>query len=442
MTTRHRAVTRLTILALAAAGFALTLIVFYPGVMTYDARYVYDGVTGGVVGDWQSPLMVTLWRWVDPLAPGPGSLLLLTSALYWSGFALVGLTLAPRAPVLAIATPLLGLAPPAFILLGVIWRDVLFAATWLFAAALAFVTGGRGTFWWTARLTALALIAAGVLLRPNALVAAPVLAVYALAPARLSWKRVAIAYVPLVLLAYGLIQFVYYGVLDAKRQNPLHSLLVFDLGGITHFSGENQFPVTWSAAQERMLTEGCYDPSIWDVYWFREPCRFVMDRLDRTEGEKLFGTSAIPQAWLRAVTRHPLAYLQHRAAHFRAFATGENLVVWFRALDDGTREIFPDRPAFQTLKRVHDALKPTPLLRTWPWLVLCLGLVAATWRRRADPAGAYAAAAGAAAALYVGSFAVFGVASDFRYGYWAVLAGLSGAAAALATASPRPLEAT
>ena len=32
-------------------------------------------------------------------------------------------------------------------------------------------------------------------------------------------------------------------ILDVKRENPLHSVLVFDLGGITHFTGENQFPV-------------------------------------------------------------------------------------------------------------------------------------------------------------------------------------------------------
>src|SRR3974390_2071761 len=50
----------IVLIALAAAGFALSLWVFYPGVMTYDAGYVYDtlGAHGGVaqrpLGDWQS----------------------------------------------------------------------------------------------------------------------------------------------------------------------------------------------------------------------------------------------------------------------------------------------------------------------------------------------------------------------------------------------------
>ncbi len=78
-------------------------------------------------------------------------------------------------------------------------------------------------------------------------------------------------------------------MLDAKRQNPLHSILVFDLGGITHFTGENQFPVAWSAEQTALLTGKCYDPVRWDTYWHVPPCPFVMQRLERPD-DVIFGT--------------------------------------------------------------------------------------------------------------------------------------------------------
>ncbi|MCZ7642549.1 MAG: hypothetical protein M5U33_07275 [Pseudorhodoplanes sp.] len=65
------------IAALVAAGFGLTLYVFHPGVMTYDAKYVYEAIFAPQPGDWQSPLMVTVWRWIDPLAPGAASMFLL-----------------------------------------------------------------------------------------------------------------------------------------------------------------------------------------------------------------------------------------------------------------------------------------------------------------------------------------------------------------------------
>ena len=57
---------------LLAAGYALTLYVFYPGIMNYDARYVYLDEPKGFYGDWQSPVMTWLWRTIDPIAPGLG----------------------------------------------------------------------------------------------------------------------------------------------------------------------------------------------------------------------------------------------------------------------------------------------------------------------------------------------------------------------------------
>ena len=75
-----------------------------------------------------------------------------------------------------------------------------------------------------------------MLLRPNALAAAPILAAYILWPAHLPWKRAAILYVPAALGLFGLVQVVYYDVLGAKRQHPLHPIMVFDLGGISHFA--------------------------------------------------------------------------------------------------------------------------------------------------------------------------------------------------------------
>ena len=94
---------------------------------------------------------------------------------------------------------------------------------------------------------------------------------------------------PIGLALFGLVQFVYYGVLDAKRQHPLQSIMVFDLGGISHFANENQFPVTWSAPENRLLITGCYQPTQWDIYWRLEPCEFVMHKL---KGDKIFGTPA------------------------------------------------------------------------------------------------------------------------------------------------------
>ena len=51
----------MAVAVLIAAGFGLTLLIFYPGVMTYDAKFVYEDIAKGTFGDWQSPVMVWLW---------------------------------------------------------------------------------------------------------------------------------------------------------------------------------------------------------------------------------------------------------------------------------------------------------------------------------------------------------------------------------------------
>ena len=419
--------TALLIAAMTAAGFALTLYVFYPGVMTFDALYIYKDMAKGFFGDWQSPVMIVLWSLVDPIAPGTGSILLLTVTLYWLAFGVVALTIARRSPWLALMLPLLALSPPAFVFVGIIWRDVLFAIAWLLAAAFVFAVADRG---WKLRVPVqtigIGLLAFGVLLRPNALAAAPILAVYILWPAHFPWKRAAILYVPAALGLFGLVQVVYYDVLGATRQHPLHPIMVFDLGGISYFATANVFPGSWTADETALITHGCYQPIAWDIYWTQPPCLFVMEHLER---EKLFASPALTDAWKRAIVSYPTAYLQHRATFMWTFLSGANLTMWTRDLDDTSKIIFADNPRLMALKALHDALTPTPLFRTGTWLLLDTVVCLFAWRRRNTPAGAFALGVCGSAIVYMMTFFAVGVATDFRYAYWAVLAGLTGAIA-------------
>ncbi len=416
---------RAAVLALVLSGFALTLAIFYPGIMTIDATYVYRAIAEGA-GDWQSPVMTWLWSKIDLIAPPSASLFLLAAATYWLAFGLIALNVARRSFWLALLLPVLALTPPALSIVGVIWRDILLAGAWLLACGLCL---------WAAQLArapritlqclALVLIAFGVLLRPNAIPAGAILSIYAIWPREFWFWRSAFAFLPIAALLYLLVPATYYGLLDAKRQNPLHSIFVFDLGGITHFTGENQFPVEWPPEQNTLLTHDCYKPTQWDIYWTTDPCQFVMARL---ESEKIFGTPRLVSAWREAVTHHPLAYLQHRAAFMGNFLAGRNLTMWVTEPDGSGRAIFTDRTIFTTFKHLHDLLYATPLFRVWPWLLGCVVLIVLAWRKRTTPAGVFVLASSGSAILYVATYFFVGVASDFRYAYWAVLAALTGLA--------------
>jgi hypothetical protein len=414
-----------SVAALVAIGFGLTLLIFYPGIMTFDAKFVYEDIAKGTYGDWQSPVMVWLWRLIDPVAPGAASMFLLTATTYWLGFGILSLALASRGKASALLLPLLAMTPPALALAGIIWRDVLLATCWLLAAAVTFaVSEQRSPVRLTGQALALALVVLGVLLRPNALLAAPVLAAYIIWVSRVTLLRTVISYIPAAIVLFGIVQVVYYGMLDAKRQHPLQTIMIFDLGGISHFAKQNQFPVDWSEAENEMLLNKCYQPTLWDIYWRLDPCDFVMRKVEREKG--LFGTPAISKAWLQAMLRHPVAYLQHRSAFMWNFLAADNLTIWTADVEHPTRKVFADRAAFNAMVSADDLLKPTPLLRTGFWLLACIVVCCVGWRRSPPREAAFALGVCGSATVYVLCFYAVGVASDFRYGYWAVLAGMAG----------------
>jgi hypothetical protein len=425
----------LSIAALLAAGIGLTLYVFYPGVMTYDARYIYEDVAKGTLGDWQSPVMTVLWSAIDPIAPGPASMFLLIAALYWAAFGLLAFTVARTSFWLAALLLLLAMSPPAFSYVGIIWRDVLFASAWLLAATLTLATAQcRAAARAPSLVAALTLLALGFLIRPNALLAAPLLGAYILTPREFLWRRTLLPYVPIGFALFALLQFVYYGLLHATPQHALQSIMVFDLGGISHFSGDNVFPDAWSDQERALIVSGCYRPTEWDIYWTQEPCRFVMERL---EGHKLFGTSAIVRAWIGAIAAHPVAYMEHRLAFMWNFLAGSNLTLWTTDISDPAKSALADRTGFAVVRAIDTALKSTPVSRAGAWLLACVAICGFAWRRRATPWGALAIGICGAAAIYVLSFLAVGVASDFRYAYPAVLAAIAGG---IATALPLPTE--
>ena len=154
-----------------------------------------------------------------------------------------------------------------------------------------------------------------------------------------------------------------------------------------------------------------------------------MQRLERPD-DAVFGTPRLVAAWWKALSAHPLAYLSHRATFMWQFLARSNLVlpVW-DWLDPASS--YGHGRYFTPLVSLHDMLQPTLLFRPGLWLVLATVIGAFAWRTRSVPAGAFAVSVTASAIVYVMTFFAVGVAADFRYAYWCVLATLAGVVAAI-----------
>jgi hypothetical protein len=167
-----------------------------------------------------------------------------------------------------------------------------------------------------------------------------------------------------------------------------------------------------------------------------EPCLFVMKRL---EAERIFGTVTLSEAWKRSIATHPLAYLQHRASFMKAFLSDANFTIWTYDVSSEIfgKEVFTDSRVFAVLRAVHDGLKQTLIFRSGSWLLLCLFVCVLSLRLYDAAAGAFVFGTCASAVVYILTFGAVGVALDFRYAYWSVLAATGGLVTVVATHSTR-----
>ncbi|MDB5678088.1 hypothetical protein [Sphingomonas bacterium] len=410
----------------ALTGATLTALAYWPGFMTWDAIRQYGQAVSGDFDDWHPPAMEWLWRQLIAIHSGPAPMLVLQLALEWGGLALLaGWALQRHRRWLAAAILTCGLMPFGLALTGEVLKDCLMAGALIAATAtLAWAEPEQRAAGW--RIAGIALLIFAATLRFNAFLATVPLAV-ALLPA--AWWRgrlrliAAVAVTGAVMIAALPLAN---RLIGAKPSGVGLSLVVFDLGGITHFSGHNAFPPIADfddSDDPAGIVSACYDPSKWDRYawWGANPCDIGFDNV-----QEAFAARHISpyRWWLSQVAAHPIAYAEHRLAHFSI-----NTRLFSR--DATERAVQIDPPPNEWGYRVT----PGPLLSAidaaamwsastplgWPivWIALALGLlvIAPTLpsRRLIVPLAL-------SSFLYGMGYAAFSVASELRYHWWTMLA--------------------
>jgi hypothetical protein len=195
------------------------------------------------------------------------------------------------------------------------------------------------------------------------------------------------------------------------------SLLAFDLGGITHFTGVSQFPEIFTGEQERKLRNSCYNPAGVNNYLWGD-CAFVGKRL-RSEG--LWGSAAFRRTWIEAIVMHPLAYIRHRTNHFWSLLRS----VWGHRISETSANefgfVFVPGSGFKVLSASVTIGEALGLFSPAKWFLIGSLLFFFTGMLRPWPALGAVQAALASGLLYEFTYLPFGVAADFRYSYWMIL---------------------
>jgi hypothetical protein len=407
-------------IVLLLGGVALSLI-YWPGLVTYDATRQYGQALSGAFDDWHPPMMEWIWRNLIHVYPGPAPMLVMQLFLYAAGvLALVLWAILRAQPRLAIAFSACTLMPLPAALMGEVLKDCLMAAALTAATGLALL--GEQHKRQLLRIASVLLVFFAASLRFNGFLAGVPLLLLAAGPS--SWKTPlrlalssaigAVALLCTMPLANWLI--------GASRSDVEMSLVIFDLAGITTRSGQDVFPTLGQANTAKIIGQ-CYSPVKWDTFsWWVEPlCPIDFDRV-RTAFHR---QGLNPYTYLtRQITSHPLAYTQHRLAHF-------NVSTRFMVRDEIERPlprasapndwgfVIMDGPSLAVIDRAAVAQGSGPL--GWPctWLSLALALFFTAGRL---PSAVPIRLLAGSALLYGFGYVVFGVASELRYYLWTMIA--------------------
>jgi hypothetical protein len=406
---------------IVVAGIGTITIAYWPGVMTDDARWQYQQVVDHAFEDWHPPLMAWIWSRLALIAPGPAPMLVLQLALYWTGIVLIACWAWRRGtPWLAVAIAAAGWLPACFALTGTVLKDVLMAGFLLCATGLLLC---RATVRRTAArraMTAASIIVifAAAALRFNAFFACLPLLLAALPkPFTRTGPRLAataIAATAALMMSGPAVAV----LVHAEKTGVDLSLIIFDLGGITEHAGVSQFP-DLGVRDPVAVNHRCYDPYEWDSYsdWAKQPCPLGFDRFQAFLDDEDVNARAL---WLRAIASHPIAYAQHRLAHFNLsawfiVAEGPLFTAWSQSVPNPWGFHIRPNAIVSLVGGFADAVAATPL--GWPifWISMALAaLIAGLATHMPTEVRALAASA----FLYGAAYLVVGVATGVRYYFW------------------------
>ena len=440
MRSTHRP--RLATAAILIAGWAVTLIVSWPGHLSYDSIIqLHDGRTG-FYHSWHPPVMAWLLGMGDAVMPGTGLFVLFDSALFFGALLLILLFGRSKASsIAAFVAVIVVLLPQSWLYQTIVWKDVLFANASVagfvcLAIAESRADGPSATWLWIAGAFALFVLAA--LTRQNGLI---VLVGGAIAFAVSQWRRsgrnraLLQAGIALVLAMSVSAALSYMLALRSDHgEGPRAQLRLL------HF-----YDIVGAVAREPSLPLDRLDND--------DP---ELERLIRSDGVRLYtpqrndtlvGSQALqneladaePQwlagQWTDLVFRHPWLYLKTRAAAFGwVFFTPDIAAcrpvfvgVEGPAGEMGDLGIAPRRDSRDwTLQTYARAFMGTPVFSHLAYALLALGALLILLCRRA-PGDIAVAIMVISSFVFTASFFVISIACDYRYLYFLDLAALTSA---------------
>lgn len=288
-----------------AAFFAFsTFLLFWPGFYSNDSFVQLSQARSGNFSTWHPPFTALLMRGLYEIC-GVGGLLLLNQFLYWAGIWRFLILIKKN---YLISLIIIGFFPPIYTLTLHVWKDAVLIVFFLWAVnfLLSLKKSGRHLDLFLYLLFSMLCI----LVRINAFIPIFVLSIigYFYLKENFQFRTVLRSIVVSLLIVVFSISFssILNKALNAKIDNPLPSLLLWDIAGIGN-NAKIKIDLPDYASTKNLNKnfnwQNEYDPAVCSICWRGVNCNFPSK----------YNKNLIAE-WSTLVLSHPKAYLKHRCS--------------------------------------------------------------------------------------------------------------------------------
>jgi hypothetical protein len=406
----------------------------WPGLAEYDSVEQFRQALIGQYDDWHPPVMARLWSLLHVLGGGAAPMMVLQIALYWLGLGLIAGGLArtdrPRSASLVLV---IGALPGFAVWQWAVLKDVQMVAAMV--AAVGIVT------WWRLRgervpvaaaMVAIVLLGYATLVRANAVFATAPLAVMLL-PIK-NWPARMLLIVAGTAAVVALTPLIDADLLGAAPSGVRTTEPLFDLAAIAVRSGDGDATGIDPAGIAALRRGRCVKTYFWDTLGDGRCADAIEDLASRP-------AAAMYLQLAQAALRHPLAYAEHRLAHFnmtQRWLVGRGLMAGWppSRSQPNTQGLGDPGPVASWWIDATRPLADTPL--GWPivWVALAMAALIEALRRTASPLRDLALALLISSLALEASFIAISIAADLRYHLWPMIAAALGAILLAAEARP------
>lgn len=338
--------------------FAIHVLLFWPGMEQPDSIGQYQSALSGVYGDHHPALMSFLWRYMDKIHPGFGTMFFLQILLQYVGLTLIFATLKDqphiqKCPAWLLVLYIIPWWPQNFLYSYLIQKDTVFTFSFLsLCGILAWHTIKKQTLKWPSLLAVFALLVLGIGVKYQAqfCAIAPLLWLgFHQARRRPVFIRGLLSLF-FALITYGTVNEInYHLVPDKQKSHSWQFVKLFDLAAISIASDLDFIPdYNKTATYDFGKIKERFQENAVDPYIYHESDNILQVTRDPSNEEDL------QKRWRQAIWHHPWAYLKHRFVTFSYCLLGR---VGFSHLDTVLGMVMtPGTTLYANVKAVVGAL--------------------------------------------------------------------------------------